>query len=733
MPASSEQDRVLIQKLQGWVEDATLNVRDLHTKWDLYGDFYQGVQTSGVDLSDDASQDWVPINLVYSTIRTVVPAIKGSAPLWYVKALEDGLPEGVEEQLTSALQAIWYMRRIARQYGMAVVDQELRGTGFLKAWWNPDIGPETSEIDGRGRIQRQRAGDVDVSWLDPYSVYPDPAARSLEDCEWLALANDMAPERAKRLWDGSNGGKAFDENAGQLVTDDTQRPQSWLSRAIAWVVGSNVTNVPGQRRTYRIWEVYHEAGHRLTIYSGQQMLWDGDNPTPGEQFPVVCFPKNERGESFWGMPDTSQLIGIQTKINKLHLLLHQYLRLLGDAPIVTNDPQLKQELDQKGGRLGSIMLERGDNGRTRYLELPNLPAWVFAHFRELYEDMKTVSGVQDVMRGLRPGSVQSGIGIQSLQEGAMTRPRDTASDNALQLERLGQIVLDMMQEKYDGDRTFAYHDGSKFVRQTVTPDMLKQERLSPEADGSELLGPEGGDMGGMMGGMGPESVQVPHLLRVVVEPGGNLPLNAMAQAEVAFKAAQTQFPDGPGIDRQAFLEALKFPHRQEIMQRMQSARAAQLQGQMAAQQQQQAQQQQAQQMQMAQQQAMMGDQGGPAGGVPPEAGLPPLGTSGMPPGGPPGGAPDDFEGAAPQDFGTAVQSLLQPILEALSPEDQQLLMAIIQELANGQPLTPEQVTWLESLPPDVQDQIEQLLSALGIGGRDVGMAPALAGPTGMVP
>gem|GEM_PF-2434941 len=727
---------MLIAKLQEWVEDATLAVNDLHTEWDKYGDFYQGIQDEGIPLTEEAKLDWTPVNLVYSTNESIVPPIKDSVPVWYVKGLQEGLGEDLEQRMTDVLQGIWYSRRISRQYGMAIRDELLRGTGFLKAWWNPDIGPEKVDVDGRGRYQRSKAGDADVSWLDPYSVYPDPVARSLEECEWLALANDMAPERAKRLYDGSNGGTAFDDKLGQLVADDTQRPQSLMSRAIGWVVGRMVSKPPGSRKTYRIWEVYHEGGRRLTIFSGQQLLWDGDNPTPGEAFPIVVFPMCERGDSFWGMPPTSQIIGLQTRINKTNLYLAQHLRLLASMPLTTNDQQAKLQIGDVGIKPGTVVQLKGPEGFLKYMEPPNLPAWIFAYQREQYEDVKTVSGVQDVMRGLRPGSVQSGIGIQALQESALSRPRDVARTNAMQLERLGQIVLEMIQDKYDGDRSFAYHNGTKFVRGTVSPDMLTQERMSPESPMSDMMGAPEEYMGGMMGELGPESVQVPISYRVVVEPEGNLPMNAMAQAEVAFKAAQTQFPDGPGIDREAFLEALRFPHRKEMLERMAAVQKAQMEGQMAGQ---------AQQMEMAQQamamQAMGGAQGGPAGGVPPEAGSPQPDASGMSPGGAPQGlpqellqgAPDDSGAQGPQDFGAGVEALLAPIMEQLDAAGQTLLMGIIEALVSGQPLTPEQIAWLESLPPELQMMLEQVLEALGIApGGDQAAAAGGQGPMGLV-
>lgn len=694
----------LVNKLQSWVDDATQMLMTMHDEWDRYSNLYQGVQHENLGLSADELKEWDPVNLVYSTTHTIVPIVADATPLWYVKSLESGVDEGLEERMTDALQSVWYGRRVMRQYKMCLIDQIVRGTGFLKVWWNPDIGPVQNDVDGRGRITTRRLGDVDVSWLDPYCVYPDPAARSLDECEWLALANDLAPERAARIYDGSTGGEAFDEAQAQLMEDDTTRPTNLVSRAMAWVFGLGQTQPAGERKTYRVWEVYHEGGRRLTIISGKQVLWDGPNETPGEAFPIAVFPLTERGESFFGMPLTSQIAGIQTKINKWHLRTNRYLRLLGEAPLVTNDTQLGQQLTNRGGRLGRVLQLHGPDTTAKLLDLPQLPGWWFTYGRELYEDIKTVTGVADVIRGLRPGSVQSGIGIQQLQDSAMTRPRDVSRANALELERLGQIVLDMVQERYTEQRSFAYNRGGRLVAGTVSPDMLRSERGSPEFMAGEIMGAEGAAPAGGFGeweGEGlsyGETVEVPRSYRVVVEPGNALPLNPMAEAELALRLYQLRDERGlPPIDDEALLDSLKFPRRKEVLARKQERVAMMAQGQMAAQ---------------GMAQGMGGAQGVPQAGIGP---------------------------VPQQDPMQALQSMLQPIMDNLAPEDQQVLMAIIEALLSGQELTAEQVAWLNSLPDELQQMLMQVLQALGFAPpAETGpvAAPAAlagaAGPVGLV-
>lgn len=614
--ASSE----FLKKLGGYIEDSTESFRDLHDKWDTYLDFYQGIQEEGVSLLSEELVDWTPINVIYSSLETRVPILCDAAPLWYAISL-DGNHEVNAETLTNALQAVWHNRNVAGEYKRQLRDQLLLGTGAMKTWWNPRLGP----LDALG----ERAGDVDVSWIDPYSIYPDPAATSLEQCEYLALNVDVAGERAKRLW-----GK-FDAREAEQVDGDPARPwMNWLSRAYGWVGGTKNTSqyTYRNRDIYRVWEVYHDAGSRLTIYSGNNVLYDGEAPTPDIQYPISLFTTYERGYGIFGMAETSQTIKVQMLLNRLIYRIAHHARLMSNTPWVTNDPTF-----QASNEVGSTLrLMPGTEARRE--PPPPMPNYIFNFLQLIFEKYDTLTGVHDVTRGLRPGSVQSGVGIQQLQEAAQTRLRDAARDNARVLEGLGQQVLAVMRENYTEPRDLVFMRGGELTRATVEPDMF-QRNLTPP--------------------WGAEEVSEPVEYRVVVQTGGDLPLNSTAEAELAIRLSGVVFPDGPAIDRQALLEMVKTPHRREIVSRIEQQQQAMMQGQMLSQ------------------------------GPPP-----------TPEQGPPSPPPDG--GPAPADIAAQLQMLL-------GPEQFAILDEILGKVARNEQITQNDNAFLSSLSPEVLQMVDQLM------------------------
>lgn len=704
--ASSKQAE-LTSRLDEMVHDAQDAVHALHDGWKRYINFYQGQQEEGIALKAKDLPDWTPVNLVFSQCETKLPILMDAAPQWWAVSPDEENDDNAK-LLSEALQAKWYERNISRQYKLCLRDQIILGNGFLKAWWNPLLGPTTADDKGKPEPQ----GDVDVSWIDPYSVYPDPAARSLAECEFLCLSSDVTEDRAKRLYD------KFDPEKAQSVAMDSDndmmtawdRGKAWLKSMVYSLVGEGAAQ---HRKMYRIWEAYHDAGARLTIYSGQNILWDGPNPTPNNRFPLVHFSTYEQGCDFWGMAETSQLVGLQTAINKQVFRIAKHARLMGNTPWVTDDPQLKvTNIPGEVMRVGLGRFARRDPP-------PPLPNYIFNFLSTLLQHFDVVTGVHDVTRGLKPGSVQSGIGIQQLQEAAQTRLRRASLDNALVLQELGQMVLETMQAQYTGTRSTSYLKGTDARRIDVTQDMLHNTTKSPYDFTGE------------------NDIKEPVAYQIIVQQSGDLPLNPMAEAELAMRSASMPAEDGmPMIDREAYLEAIRFRGSRALLERIRARTQGQQQGQMAAQQEQAAAAQ--QQAMMAAQQGSAPGQGGPEtappgvadqSAPPPETGpqnaplagvdpaqmmaqqMPPAPPQGGPQIGPQAYQPTEQQPGMARGRDDEIEAELEDLL---TPPEMAMLKDLLTRIAQGGQVTPEDGQWLDQLPEQAQPLIAELLGMMGV-------------------
>lgn len=578
MPRESKSD--LRKRLETLVTDARSSVDPRHTDWTKYWDFYNGDHKKhlGHTLKRWEEDDWTNINRCFSLIETQLPILLDAAPAWYVMTPSSEF-EGGAKELENALQAIWHHRRVSRELHMALKDELVLGIGLLKGYWDARLGEELpTETEGE-KIQVNLTGDVNVSWLDPYSFYPDPGARRLEECEYIALANDMSAAAMRRLYPDFNSGEADELQAPQEGNRPGffQRFGKWWLQTFGGLAGSK------ENKLYRLWEVYHEAGDRLSVYSGKQVLFDGANPTPrgpyaNHRYPVFSFVDHETGHSMWGMSEFEQLMMLQRAINITNMRMIWHKRFMGNPRIITDHKVVTT------GEPGE-QIEVKPNARFEAIAPPALPADALAHFHDLQDSFDDISGIHDVTRGERPPSLQSGIALQHLQEAGQTRLRLLTRMGALTLEDVGQCVANLMSVNYREPRWLSYVGPTGPVNAHLEPEHLRQ------VVGEDRAG-------------NPLELMVPY--RVSVQASGDLPLNAIARAELTMQVIPiiARMDD---VHANFLLEAVNLPGRRELMNARLAAR------QQAQQMQAQAAQQQAAQEDFLGQLQAMGGQGQPGG------------------------------------------------------------------------------------------------------------------------
>ncbi len=513
--ASSE----LISKMSALKDEAWTAKQTVHSNWDYAWQFYNGDQWQGAKFPIAwTAEEKCTINLLKSTINTILPIVCDALPTWYVKAYA---PENDDnaDLLSRFLQGLWFDQRLDRGYNLAIKDALVTGTGAMKVYLSQmthRVPLPTGGKDGR----------VDAAYLDPYSIFPDPNAQNIEDCRYLAIKTPMPASLLKHFYPSADLKAMDDELQGE-------RRGQWYKD----------TKNDSEEQRYDVWEVYHEFGHKLTIYSGSEILFDGDSPVQDGRFPVVLFLDDERGTDMWGggIIDNGGS-ELQKAVNKI------VWRILCHARVCVN-PRLVQE------GLGTVKMTNDPGGliqmnsptaKLRPLETPPLPPYVFSLLEMILGLWDTMTGVHDVTQGQRPQGVQSGAAILRLQEAGQTRIRQLIRNWSLQLGEVGQLVLDFMQAYYTGPQ-------NTFQMKQSGP-----ERVSFVAE-QVLTDPVGGP--------------IPY--RVVTQPQADLPLSQGAWAELVMQLAAIPWPD-PQLQKMVF-NLLRIPGRYEYFQDKQEAALAQVQ------------------------------------------------------------------------------------------------------------------------------------------------------------
>jgi len=541
-----------LEEIQEKVDRAKTAVETFHTDWGTWRDYYDGCGQEKIaePLQELGLEDeFIITNFIFSSLENYVSVLMQAMPQPYVAELGEQTQRA--RDATTWLQTFKREKNFGAEYEMVLRNAVPIGNGAVKVYWDRD------------------EDDPKIVSVDPESIFPDPAAHNLKEASYVALRNIYSEELAEEIFDGKVFEKIDLEEATKVTSDET-----------GMVEIEDEPEKKGDR--VEVWEVYYERGKKLIIYTADQLLFDGDNPTPNGRYPIFIFQLHKQTSKFWSVGLVRYLMGLQDYINKTRTRISIHERYTV-APVWATDSQGTQ-IDVSPGAINELL----PNTTLTGLRPPPLPAEVFQSLDNAKHDFDVIAGTPEVTRGIRPKGTTSGISLEVLQQAAQMRMTGVARNWTYVLRDMWQCVLELMQQYYGEERIMATMLAGEPQAVSIGALSLNQFETETGEEGQE------------------QQVLKPLKMRVVMQAEGELPMSQAAWAEIGLRLKQMPNDEGRAgvIDDQAILDLLKFPGRDELRER----RAQQLAAQQAGQQQAMAAQQQAQMQQQAGQQAAQAEQ-----------------------------------------------------------------------------------------------------------------------------
>lgn len=440
-----------------------------------------------------------------------------------------------------------------------VADACTYGIGWFKTTWNP------LSVGG--------LGDAVIRRVDPFALYPDPNATSMEDCSYFIEARTLSPEEVERRFGRKvlerlmEGGyqESIDEapnlikgvtdqpkaipgqitpghtssfglpgqNAGRLAVND----YPGVTVLEAWLREYDEIKVNGINYRYETWRCVVVTGDRVLFNEKATDMWHhGDHP-------YTRYVLKERGE-FYGTSLVELLTPVQLSINRLLAAFEQSVWLHGN-PVFKEDPQAgitrTKITNQPGQRL---TVNRG--GVAEWLQPPQMHPQITQFLLKFYiEEMQRIAGLTAQSRGQLPAGRHSTEVLDDVQEGSFVKIRLALRNLERALRRSYTLAASLIVEFYDTPRMMAI----------VGPDgqsnalALKARHFylpTPDEDGRSL----------------------PMRFVLAVNAGSSLPTSRVAKAQ----EADVLFAMG-ALDAEGVLEAHQWPGRAKIVARIQKATA----------------------------------------------------------------------------------------------------------------------------------------------------------------
>lgn len=540
----TEKERKLVEWVYSKFKQAYVAKAPLMDKWKEYMSAYKGTYFQNKNLPDYKSNEIS--NHVFSTIETIRPIMTDNNPKFLAVP---STPQGMEfsADVQTALDYEWDREKMSLKLPAQLIPMLVYGNAVWFVQWDGKDG---------------EYGNISIKPVDPFNIFPDPLAESVDNSEFLVYATyrnanqikQQFPEKASAI-EGSR--ITMSELVAERDNNDTQDANQVLILEMwcrDWVTMDE--SVEGKK------QLKYPKGRVITCLPELGILLsDKKNPYKDGKFPFVLMKNYDIPFEFWGVGEVEQVMSPQHYVNELtNQIIDNAKNTANMQWIIDKNSGIGQgKLTNRPG----LVIRKTPGSEVRRDTPPAMPSYVREQIEVLKKDIQDISGVFDSLKGEQQGSVTAASAILALQEASQARIRLKIKLMEASLSELAQIVYSRMQQFWKLDRWVRVTDveGNPSFRE------IGAQVLSNDYD-----------------------------LKVMA--GSTMPVNRNAMLDLMIRLAQTNGEDGlPLVDRKAVLEFLPTGDKKAITDRF-----AELQAQQQQAQQEQLQQEQQMQMQQAQQQ-----------------------------------------------------------------------------------------------------------------------------------
>jgi hypothetical protein len=345
----------------------------------------------------------------------------------------------------------------------------ITGCGFWKIFWDKSLGAGTQvlvtpdgkpALDDNGRplkadgldqgtlqqlaqqgvvVKPINEGDVRVEVRSPFDIYPDPLARSLQECEWLFEETVKSPDYVFKRY-------------GITVEPDTM-PTTGIVESRLWS-GFDVRKTGVRVREYWCRPTKDYPNGCRTVIIRDKIVDHDDNPF--DCMPYLMFENIDVPGRFWPDSVVTQLRGPQTELNKIKSQILENAARIGNPALMTS----RQAGVEYSGRPGERIMYDSTvaDAKPQYLQPAEIPGYVREQIQRIEESIREISGQHEISGGNVPAGVTAASAINLLLEQDDTRLGPAVYQLEDILARSGQKIAKLMAQYYTTERTVALSD-----------------------------------------------------------------------------------------------------------------------------------------------------------------------------------------------------------------------------------------------------------------------------------
>lgn len=418
-------DQVLVDAVVEDYQKRRTERRPLELQWRLNMNFFEGNQYAEItpvgDVEEFGKQYYWQEREVYNHIASIVETrlsklMRTKTGVSVRPAGNDDTDLNAAKFATQILRSLAEDQRLSQLMNHASTWSEVTGTCFFKIEWDPNKGQRIG-VDKAGKPVHE--GDVSVSVVPPYELYPDRI-----NCERLCECRSIIHAKVCHVDD------IYDQWGVRVSGEDVEVFSSVHNRTTSdqgTYYGLGVSRTETDASYCTVIERYTKpsADHpdgELVIVAADKLLYQGPlpyvNDIDGQRgFPFVKIHSIDRVGCLFGTSIVERLIPLQRAYNAVKNRKHEFLNRIAMGVLAVEDGSIDTDsLEDEGLAPGKILTYRQGSNPPVMLNLGQVPPDFRSEEERILSEFITISGVSELSKYSQTYASMSGRAISLLVE-----------------------------------------------------------------------------------------------------------------------------------------------------------------------------------------------------------------------------------------------------------------------------------------------------------------------------
>lgn len=345
---------------------------------------------------------------------------------------------------TQIIKALCEENDLPRLLNEASSWSEVTGSCFFKTVWAGEKG----RVIGQSKKGAVREGDVDISVVPPYEIFPDNVGTSnLDDCMSIIHAKAYHVDEIKDIW----GVEVDGEDVNVFSLDGAQ-----VGAGLRFDGASNALDGVAHEMCVVIEKYSRPTADKpngeLSIVAGDKLLYHGDLPyinavDGGRSYPftrIVCL---EKLGCFYGTSIIERLIPLQRAYNAVKNRKHEFINRLSMGVLSIEDGSVDTDnLEEEGLSPGKVLIYRQGATPPKLLESGRVPVDFQYEEERILSEFTTISGVSELSKYSNVLNQMSGKAIGMLVEQDDTRLSIATTSLRMGIKRICEQMLRLYRQ-----------------------------------------------------------------------------------------------------------------------------------------------------------------------------------------------------------------------------------------------------------------------------------------------